>query len=376
IRPLVDQHGSEAFFGVFTTERGGVKLDRFIIRVKRSEYQIPNDKWTALSHREGSFLLPPNRWVRARSIESAALHAQGGVWWVSIFRECLSLIHMDCFHDVLTPEAKVLDVGRQYTILTTYSYSQLCHGQLAYSNTGFLALCQLPYPGSGQEVLNQMLFTYLQDVATEYPDVDCTGLDLVDTFPQKIKPANVTFKQANILEGLPFPNETFDFVHMRCLTFACYFVQPGLRIAEWPFVVRELHRVTKPGGYVQLVDMCAEFVTTDPMAERFMQKVILILKAREQDPYVATRFEDHLTKAGLTVTRLEKRSVPLGWNGRIGNLMLDNFQQLALAARGLLAWVFVKQGDEYDEYVCEVSDKYRESKAHADWYAAVGRKSM
>lgn len=52
----------------------------------------------------------------------------------------------------------------------------------------------------------------------EYPDVDYTGLDLVD-FQQKIKSANVTFKQANILEGLPFPNETFDFVHMRCLTF-------------------------------------------------------------------------------------------------------------------------------------------------------------
>ncbi|RUS24898.1 hypothetical protein BC938DRAFT_472931 [Jimgerdemannia flammicorona] len=58
-------------------------------------------------------------------------------------------------------------------------------------------------------------FYALQDVATEYPEIEFVGLDVNSIFPETIKPPNATFIRANILSGLPFEDDTFDLVHMK-----------------------------------------------------------------------------------------------------------------------------------------------------------------
>lgn len=84
-------------------------------------------------------------------------------------------------------------------------------------------------------------------MATEHPNAHVTGLDMSDMFPTAIRPENVTFQLANILDGLPYEDNTFDFVHMRQLVVA-------LRSNEWLTVIQEIYRVLKPGGLIQLVE--------------------------------------------------------------------------------------------------------------------------
>lgn len=84
-------------------------------------------------------------------------------------------------------------------------------------------------------------------MAIDYPQYKITGLDMADMFPTTIRPENVKFELHNILNGLPYPDQTFDYVHMRLLI-------TGLRTEEWPTVIAEIHRVLKPGGLVQLVE--------------------------------------------------------------------------------------------------------------------------
>lgn len=84
-------------------------------------------------------------------------------------------------------------------------------------------------------------------MAIDYPQFKITGLDMADMFPTTIRPENVKFELHNILNGLPYPDQTFDYVHMRLLI-------TGLRTEEWPIVIAEIHRVLKPGGLVQLVE--------------------------------------------------------------------------------------------------------------------------
>lgn len=84
-------------------------------------------------------------------------------------------------------------------------------------------------------------------MAVEYPEFKFIGLDMADMFPTTIRPENVKFQLHNILHGLPFHDNTFDFVNMRIMLTA-------FLIDEWPFVIKEIYRVLKPGGFVELME--------------------------------------------------------------------------------------------------------------------------
>lgn len=82
-------------------------------------------------------------------------------------------------------------------------------------------------------------------MASEYPDSRFVGTDVAATFPSDIHPRNVKFLRADTTKGLPFPDKSFDFVYQRSMTLA-------YTLDQWEFVIDELIRVTKPGGWIQL----------------------------------------------------------------------------------------------------------------------------
>lgn len=80
----------------------------------------------------------------------------------------------------------------------------------------------------------------------EYPKCEYEGCDIVEVTNTNI--ANrFNFRHGNVLEGLDYPDNTFDFVHMRLFILA-------LREVEWPIAIKEILRVTKPGGMIQLLE--------------------------------------------------------------------------------------------------------------------------
>ncbi|KAF7731423.1 hypothetical protein EC973_000231 [Apophysomyces ossiformis] len=89
--------------------------------------------------------------------------------------------------------------------------------------------------------------TWIMDTAADYEDHEFIGIDVADMFPKSVMPPNVHFIKHDILKGLPFPDRSMDIVHMRLM-------QLAFRTYEWPFIVSEIYRVLKPGGYVQIVE--------------------------------------------------------------------------------------------------------------------------
>ncbi|CAG8649167.1 3755_t:CDS:2 [Racocetra fulgida] len=74
---------------------------------------------------------------------------------------------------------------------------------------------------------------------------DIIGLDISPHQPTTIKPKNFDFVKSNVEEGLPFDDNNFDFVFQRLLVI-------GITKEKWPYVVNELVRVLKPGGFLEL----------------------------------------------------------------------------------------------------------------------------
>ncbi|CAG8544054.1 7177_t:CDS:2 [Paraglomus brasilianum] len=90
--------------------------------------------------------------------------------------------------------------------------------------------------------------TWVLELAKEYPNSYFVGLDLAPVILPEKKPDNVEFTEYNVLDGLPYKSNSFDFVFARILL--SVFTR-----AQWTeLAVPEYARVTKPGGWVELME--------------------------------------------------------------------------------------------------------------------------
>ena len=85
-------------------------------------------------------------------------------------------------------------------------------------------------------------------MSLDYPNCTYHACDIVDITNKRLRMKNFTFKKGDVLKGLPYEDNTFDFVHMRLLT-------GSLCVDQWPVAIKELMRVTRPGGIVQLTEI-------------------------------------------------------------------------------------------------------------------------
>ncbi|KAH8825226.1 hypothetical protein DL96DRAFT_1712246 [Flagelloscypha sp. PMI_526] len=128
--------------------------------------------------------------------------------WENLF--CQQLCGSLTFHKFETPPSKVLDLG-----------------------------C-----GTGIWVMN---------CARVWKNSQFVGLDLVPLHPDLRKVGSseladrITWVQGNFLEGLPFPNEEFDFVHIKRIAM-------GVPEDKWDALMEEITRVMKPGAAFEMIE--------------------------------------------------------------------------------------------------------------------------
>lgn len=159
---------------------------------------------------------------------------------------------------------------------------------------------------------------WCREMASEFKHAQVTGFDIDRTplerslerlDPKGMFPPNFTFLEADALKPFPFADQSFDFTHAR-------FISPFLPIKHWPHVVAEMVRVTRSGGYVELVDFDtpeSHSPTLNLFREAVFQRLCAMQGLHEgAAPYLA----NYLHQAGLT--RVQERRVVLG-DGPPGN---------------------------------------------------------
>ncbi|KAI8072669.1 S-adenosyl-L-methionine-dependent methyltransferase [Gongronella butleri] len=176
--------------------------------------------------------------------------------------------------------------------------------------------------------------TWCLEMAIDYPQAHIRGLDMADMFPATIRPKNVDFDLHNALDGLPYPSNSFDFIHMRLLIAAW-------RVDEWPFILKEIFRVLKPGGFVQLVE--SNFT-------------------RGHDPWIVQHLDDLLANTGFELLDKQLKTVNYGDRANpISQEMLWNWKSAMSAMKPILAPKLLRNRDDYpvflDRYIqeCETS---------------------
>ncbi|KAI9655505.1 MAG: hypothetical protein M1821_005298 [Bathelium mastoideum] len=82
------------------------------------------------------------------------------------------------------------------------------------------------------------------DMADEYPCARVTGTDLSPIQPDFVPP-NCSFEIDDVTLEWTFPDDRFDFIHIREM-FGC--------IPDWDFFLQQAWRCLKPGGWVEIVE--------------------------------------------------------------------------------------------------------------------------
>jgi len=154
----------------------------------------------------------------------------------------------------------------------------------------------------------------------QFPEALVLGLDLVAGKPDR--PPGYHWVKANLLQGLPFVHDQFDFVHQRLLV-------TGVPLASWPQVVAEFVRVTRPGGWVELVEPPLELEQAGPATGRLLGLTTGISAALGLDTtrVVFDSLDGYLQQAGLTSVARRQLSMPIGrWGGQIGSLLVTDLR--------------------------------------------------
>ncbi|CAG8472882.1 8643_t:CDS:2 [Funneliformis mosseae] len=156
---------------------------------------------------------------------------------------------------------------------------------------------------------------FLCDMASDYPRTYFVGVDLLSTFP-RLKPYNVSFIQCNVLEGLPFEKDTFDLVY-------CRFLMLDIKEFQWrDLVLRELARVVKTNGWIELMEPRLTVMNQGPSTERICNAIQTKARAHNMNPNLVDEFERWLGLINnIHHINREVQRLPCGkWAGKHGEL--------------------------------------------------------
>lgn len=161
------------------------------------------------------------------------------------------------------------------------------------------------------------------DIAKITPsDAELIGIDIQPKLfpPPEILPANITFQVGSIVELPEEWTNKFALVNQRLLVAA-------LRYSEWNAAIKNMYRVLKPGGWVQLVENIG-WVNQAPMLEIYTRLWQNMLKAKGIEgtwPKGADLWKKMVEDAGFVDIRVERYDTPVGkWAGADGEYVKNN----------------------------------------------------
>ncbi|KJX92439.1 SAM dependent methyltransferase like protein [Zymoseptoria brevis] len=146
------------------------------------------------------------------------------------------------------------------------------------------------------------------DFADEHPEAEVIGTDITPAMPSWVPP-NVRFELDDCTKDWSFPENTFDFIHVRCLYGS---------IEDWPELYAKILRHLKPGGWFEQVEYSVCWRSDDdsiPAGHIFPTASSLYIEAGEKMGRTFRIWElqkDLIDAAGFENTSERRFKMPLG----------------------------------------------------------------
>jgi len=210
---------------------------------------------------------------------------------------------------------------------------------------------------------------WIVEMAQEFPQAKLVGIDL--SLPKKGTagfPSNTHFQVGNALNGLPFENGSFDFVHQRLLIFA-------IPLPRWQQLVDELVRVTSRCGWVELVEVNPFFQHMGPATERIIDLIVQASLQRGLDPSISQHLAPMLGAAGLKHVGTSTQLILLGnWGGHLGKMALTDIQAIAQAIKPLVVAQTQTASEDFDQLTMQLVQEVEQYHTTFTFHIAYGQR--
>ncbi|SRR5579875_310100 len=142
------------------------------------------------------------------------------------------------------------------------------------------------------------------EVAFQYPQMEVIGIDISEVLVNYSRASartqlldNARFEVMDVRKPLAYEDGRFDLVNAR-------FLSPVLHAEEWSAVVRQMVRVTRPGGIVRLIDTDGNTVVSSPALKKFRDLIIATMETDGRTLILAPYFKIWLSEAGCSEIQL------------------------------------------------------------------------
>ncbi|RHZ45726.1 hypothetical protein Glove_658g24 [Diversispora epigaea] len=224
--------------------------------------------------------------------------------------------------------------------------------------------------------------TWILEMAEAYPKSTFTGVDFLPIFPQNNnqlyhhqqgikKLENAKFLQVNILDGLPFLDDTFDFVNMRLLITA-------FTITEWEQkVIPELIRVTRGGGWIEFMESDIQYHNQGPTTAKLTNAVKTFMKSKgiisPIDIYTTQSMEAN-DKFVMGIQTKEMSCFVGHWARELGQFAVDDINKGWNSIRTPMSTLMKVKSHEYDEIVATFAKEVEQYKTYFKTWRFYGQK--
>lgn len=210
---------------------------------------------------------------------------------------------------------------------------------------------------------------WVGEMARQYPQAHVVGVDIAATSFKQDQPFNCSLMIGNVLERLPFSDKTFDYTHQR-------FLVSAIPAARWPDVIRELVRVTTPGGWIELLEINNAFQNPGPQTRSLSDWIVSVSKAMGFDENAVPSIGRWLTEAGVELVEQQDIVVPLGdWGGRAGGLLKRDLLAGFDAAKAVYCARTQTPVDVFDNMLQTVAQEWENYHTSYTFHAFYGRRA-
>ncbi|KAF6223568.1 hypothetical protein HO133_000411 [Letharia lupina] len=237
-----------------------------------------------------------------------------------------------------------------------------------------------PVPSNLQRILDIGTGTgiWAMEMGDKYPNAEILGNDLSAIQPRWVPP-NVRFEIDDVEANWTY-HQTFDYIHCRFM---------GSAIRNWPRLVRQCFEHTKPGGWVECIDLDLEWnspdgsLTPDLASKHFNTTFLAASREGGMEPCPGPLLEGWLRDAGFKDVAAERHVWPVGtwpadrylkevgaWN------YLQIMEGLEAFTYALFTRVLGYSQQEVDVVCAKIRKEMKNPKMHAYFYlhVAYGKK--
>jgi SAM-dependent methyltransferase len=206
------------------------------------------------------------------------------------------------------------------------------------------------------------------EVCAKFPAALVVGFDLSPGKPGP--PPGYRFVRGNVLHGLPFESGAFDFVHQRLLS-------TGVPLKSWSGVVRDLLRVTRPGGWVELGEVQWGIEPAGPATNRLLELTGRLGRSLGLDTtgIIFNALDEYLRREGCT--DIGRRDITVGvgeWAGRSGSLMASDLRSAFSRLATVFRLRFGVTDEESSELIATAMRECDERHSACSYAFAFGRR--